>query len=219
MFRRSSQPSPAAVPESDPIPTTTTTTTTIKTYHVVNQHTFRQNRLEIHHDSHPILWTTTRSKLFKPPQITLHTDSQTGPVVAACKLKTWSCDIEICLGEPDQTGANFERVTSESWMNKSYRFHDVEGRAYRWKRTHSKDLGASRWGSKDFKLVDGEASGAVLAVFVHTQSVFGRLHQVARIEYFVDMSRELELASLAAILGIEEVIAQAERSAAAGGVG
>lgn len=52
----------------------------------------------------------------------------------------------------------------------------------------------------DFKLVDEEERA--LAVFIKDMR-FLHIEEIGRIDYFVELGRELELFSLAAILGIQ----------------
>lgn len=83
-------------------------------------------------------------------------------------------------------------------------------------RTHNKALGASSWGSMDFKLVDNSDNDRVLAVYINDRKLFSA-SQVGRLEYYVELGRELELFSLAAILGIEDRIRRRRNSGAAAG--
>ncbi|KAK5137148.1 hypothetical protein LTR08_000653 [Meristemomyces frigidus] len=180
----------------------------VKTYHLVNQHTFTAKQLEIQQDGHVILWANTKTSVFKSPVITLA--SQTAPVVAACTLENFSSSVRYYLGDPGTTNkSTWPICKAEGIFTKSYSLQLSDGRILQWKHTHNKELGASRMGSKTFKLVDG--SGIVLAVFVHTQCVF-KAHQVARIEYHTELGEELELASLIAMLGIQEMIRRNERA-------
>jgi hypothetical protein len=103
-----------------------------------------------------------------------------------------------------------------------------EERKVIWERTHDKALGASRWGSKDFRLVDtrpGRAEGEqgvgekVLGVFVFRQSLFRNLgKEIGRLEFFGDsegLGDEGERTAMVVLFGILEVIREEEAAAAA----
>jgi len=194
------------------------TTPPVKIYHVVNPKTFSQRQFEIQQGGLTVLWVNTKSKLFHQPIINIHVESANGPIVAACKLESWSRKLRYYLGNPDCTDKDSWPIADcAGWTDKAYSF-TVAGRSLQWKRTHNKDLGAKRFGNKSFKLVDA-ADGRVLAVHIFTQSLFGKLHQIATIEWFEDLGQEAELASLAVVHGIEERIRQSERSSSSGGGG
>lgn len=106
-------------------------------------------------------------------------------------------------------------VVAEGFTKKQYSFI-FNGSAFVWRRTHDKVLGASRWGSGDFKLVDGQ--GRVLAVWVTDKKILGR-RVVGRVHWFVNLGRELELLSLVVVLGVGEKVRRDSHAAAAGGAG
>lgn len=58
----------------------------------------------------------------------------------------------------------------------------------------------------------------MLAVYVNDSRTFN-VEDVGRIDYFVELGRELELFTLAAILGIQERIRRQRRNNAGGGAG
>ena len=117
------------------------------------------------------------------------------------------------------TSSQWSKAESKGWTGGVQEF-EVGGRKYQWKRTHSHEFGLTRWSSKSFKLVDLEADGRVLALFRHTQTLFGdKRKQLGRFEVFDELSRELELSGLVVALGIQEKIRQSEQAAAASGGG
>jgi hypothetical protein len=81
-------------------------------------------------------------------------------------------------------------------------------------RTHDKGLGASGFfNDQNFKLVD-QGTGQVLAVYRHNNGIF-RKGRMAEIDYYVELGQQLELISMAAILGIELQVEQKKRNSAA----
>ncbi|KAK5119206.1 hypothetical protein LTR85_007820 [Meristemomyces frigidus] len=189
----------------------------IKTYHIVNQHTFTSKHFEIQQNGQPILWVDKKTKLFHNPIVNLSVEAENGPIVAACKLESFSRSVSFYLGNPDCSDkSTWASCECAGFVEKQYSF-TVNGRSFQWKRTHNKDLGGKTFGSKTFKLVD-EGRHALM-VYVHTQSIFGKLHQIARVDFFVELGRVLELASLVTMLGIQEKIRQQERSSGGGGGG
>lgn len=141
------------------------------------------------------------------------------------------------LGNPDVAPKEtWGDVSSESFSDKQFGFY-FGGRKFLWKRyvllmssvlsiadgfhhcrTHDKALGGSFWGSKDFKLVDYGDQRRVLAVYISDKKMFSG-SQVGRIDFMVELGQDLELLSLAAILGIEETIRRSEGAAAGAGGG
>ena len=127
--------------------------------------------------------------------------------------------MNLVLGDPKhnkaQEAASGSELKRESLSEKRYTFaHD--GRTFAWSRTHDKALGAHRWGDRDFVLVDESCSPPrVLAVWVNNMSSFKR-NPEAVVEWFVELGRELELLSLAAVLAIEDRV-RAGSVAAIGG--
>lgn len=93
-------------------------------------------------------------------------------------------------------------------INSTTSFAGHEGRRvyYEWRRTHDKTLGGTRFSHHDYKLVD--EAGRVLAVYVRTQSLFSKevQNRLARIDWFVELGPEVELAGLIAVCGVEENI-------------
>ena len=88
-------------------------------------------------------------------------------------------------------------------------------------RTHSKELGAHRFGYRDYKLVDegakangAQAEEAVLAVYRLTGgSYWTKGTEEAVVEWFGEMGEETELLALVAIVAIEEGIRKGEEVA------
>ncbi|KAK4545126.1 hypothetical protein LTR36_003677 [Oleoguttula mirabilis] len=173
-----------------------------KTYHLVNQHTFTSKHFEIQHNGQVILWANTNKTLLHKPIINLAADAENGPIIAACKLESFSRSLRFFIGNPDCTDkATWSICECAGFVEKHYSFRSSDGRLLQWKRTHNKDLGGKTFGGRTFKLVD--EGGNVLAVYVHTQSVFGKRHQIARFDFYVELGQELELVSLVTMLGIQ----------------
>lgn len=66
-------------------------------------------------------------------------------------------------------------------------------------------------GGLDFKLVD--TNDIVLAVYIDDRRML-HVEEIGKIDYFVELGRELELFSLAAILGIQDGIKRRRRNVA-----
>ncbi|TKA78878.1 hypothetical protein B0A55_03807 [Friedmanniomyces simplex] len=191
----------------------------VKTYHIINHSTWTERLLEIQHqadEQRPILWVRHKRGLWKPPQIHLHADTVYGEIVAACKLSCWKRHLRYILGNPDSTDKDAWPTATHSggWRTSGSYSFALGGETYEWKRTHRKELGASRFGQKDFKLVDG--GGRILAVFLFTQRFFAKSREVGRLEWYAEVGREAELASLVILLGIKKAIQQSKQAAAAG---
>lgn len=106
----------------------------IKTYDIINQNTFRAKHFEVRQNGMPILWINTKSEFFGPPQINIQTQSSTGPIVAAAKLKTMSSGCRVIVGNPDATSKEqWSDVASESFTGKAFGF-SCGGRRFMWKR-------------------------------------------------------------------------------------
>lgn len=93
-----------------------------------------------------------------------------------------------------------------------------ERRTERLPRTHKKELGASSFGSNSFKLVNISSPDQILAVYISDRQWLNTT-DVARIEFMVELGSELELTSLAAVLGIAETVRRTSRNATAAGAG
>ena len=77
--------------------------------------------------------------------------------------------------------------------------------------------GASRWDDRTFKLVD-QNTRQVLAVFRFNNAIFQH-RKLAEIDYCVELEHQLELMSLAAILGIQLYIVKMKRACGNGAAG
>lgn len=75
-------------------------------------------------------------------------------------------------------------------------------------RTHDKAFGATSFSANNFKLVDAE--NRVLAVYISDNRIT-HIKEIGRIDFFVELGQELELFSLAAILGIQGSIRRQRR--------
>ena len=88
----------------------------------------------------------------------------------------------------------------------------MDGRPYSWRRTHDKELGSRKRSFRDFKLVNEGDAGKALAVWIDNDGC-GLQSSGATLKYFVELDRELELLSLAALLRIEDHIRNSEQAA------
>ena len=149
------------------------------------------------------------------PQIDILGPNNT--ILASVKLENFSRNCLLHLGNPETSDKSAWTVLDcKGFTRSSYQF-PFNGRTFEWTRTHDSDLGASRFGSRDFKLRD-VGSGQVLAVFRFNSAIF-KHGVLATIDYYVELGQELELMSLAAVEGVEEKIARAQRAGAGGGGG
>jgi hypothetical protein len=92
-------------------------------------------------------------------------------------------------------------LETTGWTSISYKF-SINDRIFAWIRTHDSDLNAGRLDNKDFKL-EQENYGRVLVVLRFNYDMIPH-EDLATIDYYVELGQQLELVSLAAVLGIEE---------------
>ncbi|KAK5169182.1 uncharacterized protein LTR77_006491 [Saxophila tyrrhenica] len=181
----------------------------IKQYEIFQPGHFQTSKFEIRQNGHTILHTKRKDRFLKSPDV--HIMSPDGTILAACILLSWSRNQHLYLGsDPDNADkSNCTLLDCEGFTAGKYKFF-WQGREYVWIRTHAKEHGASRWNNKSFKLV-GQATGQVLSVFKFNSAMFkhGRL---AEIDYFVELGQQLELMSMAAILGIELHIVRSQQA-------
>lgn len=129
--------------------------------------------------------------------------------LASCRLKGFANKKFLLLGQyPDCTDLlEWIPVTPSGKFDPSKHSFEFAGERYSWTRTRRKEYGGSRWVGKTFKLVNGK-TGEVLAVFVHLGK--WKRRDEARVDWFCDVGRELEVLSLAAVLGLQEEMRRAE---------
>lgn len=186
----------------------------IKTYTVHQTSAWRQSYQEVQFNGRTILWVNARKRMFHNTQVNIQTEFNAGPIVAACKLGCFMRGLRFWLGNPDCTDKDAWPVAEcHGFRSNNFTFQTSDCRLYQWRRTHDRDLGAKRFGNKDFKLVDTQ-TGHVIAVFIFKHEVFG-VKDAGRIDYFVEFGQELELMSLTVLMGIQEQIREQERAAAA----
>ena len=189
--------------------------TIIKQHEIHKTSTFSTSKFEIRQNGSIILTTHKTTRMFRMPQIDVLAPNNT--ILASVKLENFSRNCILHLGNPDGSDKSAWTVLdSKGFTSSSYKF-PFNGHTFAWTRTHDSALGASRLGGRDFKLVD-EGTGQVLAVFRYNYSIV-KHGIVATIEYYVELGQELELMSLAAVLGVEERIAKNHQASAAGGAG
>lgn len=198
-------------------PGNTVTASPIRQLEIFKPGTFNAKKLELRQNGNTVLWTNKSSSPFSQPQIDIQLSDKT--IVASVKLQSFSRDLLLHLGNPDCSDkAQWANLVCENFGRSKYKFvHN--GKTCSWTRTHNKEIGARRIGGRDFKLVD-EATGQVLVVYRFNYGLFkGGVN--GNIDFYVQLDSQLELLSLAAILGIEEGIARRQRSSAgaAGGGG
>ena len=196
---------------------TSPTKAPMKTYKIHLPGTFKTKGSEIRHNGNTIFKTTKKKSTYSPLEIHLQQDEQT--VVASVKFQLKSRGMLLHLG-----GASDE-TKKEDWLDlecenfSASRYEFVfNGRVLAWTRTTMEDnkLGASRVGGRDFKLVDAGGSEA-LVVFRYNYSMFKK-GVMAEIDYYDELGQELEVLSLAAILGIQETVSGQTLNAIAGGI-
>jgi hypothetical protein len=145
------------------------------------------------------------------PRIDIHAPGER--ILASVKLGSWSRKCILHLGNPEGSDKSTWTVLDASGITSgSYKF-PFNGRTFAWTRTHDLDLGVSRLGSKDFKLVD-ESNSQVLAVFRFNHGIVTH-GSTANIDYYVELGQQLELMSLAAMLGVEERVGRSQQAALA----
>ncbi|EMC95629.1 hypothetical protein BAUCODRAFT_24663 [Baudoinia panamericana UAMH 10762] len=189
-----------------------------RTYNVVSVHVFTQTAFEIQLHGRPVLCAVIQRRCFSKDCVSLHQGSEKGPIVASCMLGKWKRDLAYHVGIPGGSDKDSWPVAKcDTWTEKAWNF-TVGGRPYSWRRTHNRELGASRWSIGDFKLVDILDSKKVLAVHLRNMKIFGGWKDVAKIDLFTELDEELTLTSLVIIMTIEERIAQQSRSCTVSGM-
>lgn len=195
----------------------------VKQYQVIKDSTFTYNRLQIRHNGVPFVWINGNRSPFGRPKFTIHTNSPSGPVVAAAKLPILSSGVDVLLGDPKSSPEDhWTNAEVDGWTASGYSFRGYgDGHLFAWRRTHKKgtmlaeryairiartnvfiEYGSTLLSNSDFKFIDPANNDKVLAVYVK-DSFFGG-PEVAHIDYFVELGPDLELQMIAVILGIEE---------------
>ncbi|KAJ5165810.1 hypothetical protein N7492_006106 [Penicillium capsulatum] len=111
----------------------------------------------------------------RKPSMIVHSGSSTlGPVVAACKFKSFSADIDVGLGDLAQPSSmKWERLTHAGTFSPRWTFRVAVGgrhpQSFTWKKTHSMGTGSSG----NWKLVN-EQTQSVLAVFTLANGITRR---------------------------------------------
>ena len=197
-------------------PGNTVSAAPVKQFEVHRSSAWNTKRHEIKQNGNTVLYTNRKKAMFSSPQINLQTSDQ--QILASIKMQSFSKDLLLHLGNPDCTDkAQWANLTCDNFMATKYKF-GFGGRWFTWTRTHNKDLGASKFGGSNFKLVD-ESNGCVVMVYRYTNGLFSG-GVVGNIDFYAELDPQLELLALAAIVGIEERIAMRKRNAgAAGGAG
>ncbi|KAK4951720.1 hypothetical protein LTR10_009639 [Elasticomyces elasticus] len=188
-----------------------------KTYDFVAESVKTKQPYEIQHNGRPVLWIRNKRSLWKAPQIHIHSDSDHGEIVAACRLSLTTRNLPFMLGNPDGVDKDSWPVAKvEGYTSKAYNF-EASGQGFRWERTHREDLGSSRMSNKDYELVKN--GGETLAVFLFTHKPLpDQPNLIGRLNWFRSTGREVELLALAVLLGIEESNRLYESAAIMGGV-
>ncbi|CAK4026066.1 Hypothetical predicted protein [Lecanosticta acicola] len=181
----------------------------IRSFNLINRHTFSTKDLELQQNQRTILWIHVNTGFLSKPQLNLHQNGPSGPIVASAKLRNFSSGIQVSLG-----GGPWADVPAEGFITKQYPFYFGD-RKFVWRRTRDGALGASTFGAGDFKLLDASNEGVVLAVWISDNKWFN-MHEIGRVDWFVDLGRDLEVFALIVILGIGEKLRR-DSSGAAGG--
>lgn len=184
----------------------------IKQYEVFRPSAFSSFTFEIRQHGQCILKTKKDSHAFRAPDV--HVTLPSGQIVAAVALQSFSRNLLLYLGNnPDGTDkAQWTVLDCSGFTSGKYAFSH-NGHNFCWTRTHQ----FSTFGSRDFKLVD-QNTGQVLVVYRYNSSMF-KHGRMAEIDYFVELGADLELMSLAGVLGIELSIQRKNNSSAAGAAG
>lgn len=177
--------------------------------------------MEIQCNGQSKYWITTVSSWKKWPLLQLRTGSENGPVLAACKTSGFRSKCRIHLG-PDCSNPDADDwliVENDKFWSSAYRF-SADGRELVWKTTNNNELGASKWSSKDFKLVDTTNGDRVVAAMVWNMSwKMRKWNELARIDLFETLDERTEHLVLAVLLGIVDYKRRMERAAILSGGG
>lgn len=200
--KRQPPPQPAPGPVNPGAP--------IKQYEVYRPSSWSPTKLEIKQNGRAILKSRKEGSVFKAPN--LHISLDNGQVVAAVALRSFSRNLSLYLGSHPDTNdlSQWIELDCSGWTSGKYGF-SFSGSRYTWTRTRQ----FSFFTGRDFKLVDQQ--GQVLVIYRFNTSLF-KHGRMAEIDYFVELGEQLELLSLAAIMGIELEI-ERQNNGAAGGAG
>lgn len=182
------------------------------TYEIWNTHT----GLNVTYGEHQIYYIGRYKQRDTPDLIIYGGYDQHGPQLALAEYIPYDKDFNIYLGGLKHPGkADWDTVRSASdgrmFHSPYYRFEaystptDTEQRVKQrlhWKKTHESKLGASRFSTRDFKLID-ESSDDIIAVYTeHNLGSPG--HLKGKIEYRRKMDENVEIAALAVLMALLE---------------
>lgn len=188
--------------------------TPIKQFEMHSESMWRTMKYSVHQNGQVILHVDTKSSWRDGPRVELTLPDSSLLAVCKSKAKGWSDNMYLVLGDPANTDKTTCPQLTHNTMSWSKWSFEHAGRGLTWTRTHKKEFGASRWSDKDYKLVD-DVSEAVLAVWVNGGSSCFKKGPAARLDFYAELDRELELLSLTAIMGIEASLRRADQAAAA----
>lgn len=179
-------------------------------------------------DSSPVTFVVDIS-VFKrgKPNLTLHRGSslkENAPVVACVHTPKSSRSFTVGIGDPSTPNIQWDDVSRQGLSGFTFTFPSIlPGETntpvtLTWKKTSHESaagLSASRFSSKDFKLVDG--SGRVLAVFTHESGI----SSCGTLEMRGDWGETFDLKALMTAVALYDLVRRRQKAAAgsAGGGG
>lgn len=141
--------------------------------------------------------------------VVIRTDSEEGPIKAACRLDESSKDAAWTLGDPESVGQEFSSLQSEKPRKGGppYEFHHAD-KKYEWKPTHNKAVGSSYFAKSDFKLIETARSEWIYAVYIRNPDLRKKdpssVDALAFLDFYLPLDEEMELIALATALGVVE---------------
>ncbi|KAM3423091.1 hypothetical protein BST61_g550 [Cercospora zeina] len=160
------------------------------------------NEMEILKNGRVVKFVQIRCSFFGTPLVLVHAGAtQYAPIAAACKFKQIRSGFYIRAGPLDSTPyQKWPQVKWSSWNERDYLF-DHQHRHLSWRSTGESILDGNP-GSGDHHLIELD-TGVVLAAY-HKDRTWFAFKPFAKIEFYAAVEEELEILSLAIIMGIEE---------------
>ncbi|GIZ46168.1 hypothetical protein CKM354_000930600 [Cercospora kikuchii] len=187
-----------------------------KVYEVRFVGEFATNQMEILKNGRVVKFVQIKCSFFGTPLVLVHAgNTHNAPIVAACKFKQIRSGFYVRAGPMDSTPyQKWPQVKWNSWNEKDYLF-DFQHRRLCWRSAADGILDCTNAG--DHHLIDLD-TGVVLAAY-HKDRTWFAFKPFAKIEFYAGVEEELEVLSLAIVMGIEERRKRAIEANAAGNRG
>lgn len=179
--------------------------TPIKHYEIIRASRIQRREFEIRMNDTVVLKAHAKTHMLHVSGIDI--SSLEGAVIASVKLKKWSRRCLLHLGKPKESEER-ERSTwivldSPGSNSRSFKC-TFKGRTFALVPTLDSILDTGRLGRLNFRLLDA-SNGQILAAWT-SDCRSPNSQPLARIDYFEELGREVEVLSLVAMMGLREKI-------------